>query len=76
MRAARFIRSQLSDGGVSREVDVLKTLTVVRLQMTKDSRTLSLEMDADSQGGTPRDTSPDMQPIRPAYDEATHPSER
>ena len=32
---------------------------MVRLQMTKDSRTLSLEIDADSQGGTPRDPLPD-----------------
>ena len=61
---------------MSRDVDMLKILTVMRLQMTKDSRTLSLEMDADSQGGTPRDTSPDMQPSRPSYEEASHPSER
>ncbi len=30
-------------------------LTLVHVQMTKDSRTLSLEIDTDSQTGTPRD---------------------
>ena len=34
-------------------------LALVQLQMTKDSRTLSLEIDADSLSGTPRDPRPD-----------------
>lgn len=36
-----------------------RSLALMQLQMTKDSRTLSLEIDADSQNGTPRDPRPD-----------------
>lgn len=46
--------------------------------MTKDSRTLSLEMDADSQGGTPRDPTPDtaaMPSMRHPSDDASQSSE-
>ena len=49
-----------------------------KVQMTKDSRTLSLEIDAESQGGTPRDVAPDRgtaERTQSSLDDAPHPSE-